>query len=129
MNTQPINEPGLQKILIIDDCVQVGRLLERSLGGEGIKVTSFQSPRQAIRFAHLWRPHIILLDVQMHDIDGIACLAQIRAEPALRHTPVIMMSGRTTNDMVREAARHGVDGFLVKNADTITTLRGRIAAA
>ena len=83
-------------VLIVDDEPEVVRLFRRSLmtGGRGYHVLGSSNARQALRTLRSARPDVVLLDLVMPDMNGFQFLAAKNAAPALRDTPVIMMSAR-----------------------------------
>ncbi len=62
-------------------------------------------------------PDIILMDFVMPRMDGIRAVRAIRENPALRHIPIIMISGIEDNDKVHAAYAEGANSFLVKPGD------------
>lgn len=62
-------------------------------------------------------PAVVLLDLKMPKVDGLEVLEQIRADPALRHTPIVMLtSSREEKDLLR-SYELGVNAFVVKPVD------------
>lgn len=62
-------------------------------------------------------PDLVLMDFVMPRMDGIRAVREIRADPELRHLPVIMISGMEENERVRTAYVEGANSFLVKPGD------------
>lgn len=94
-----------KRIMIVDDDVDLSRTLKLGLqqaGGYEVAVTN--EPAQAQRLALDFRPHIILLDVIMPDIDGGTLASQLREDETLRDIPVIFLTSILGRD---EAAAHG----------------------
>jgi CheY-like chemotaxis protein len=69
--------------------------------------------------------NLVLLDVEMPRLSGEQTLTMIRQDPELRHTPVVMVTGRADAEFVRRIASLGVDGYLVKPV-TAAALLARI---
>jgi CheY-like chemotaxis protein len=62
-------------------------------------------------------PVVVLLDLKMPKVDGLEVLRQIRADPAIRHVPVVMLtSSREERDLVR-SYELGVNAYVVKPVD------------
>ncbi len=62
-------------------------------------------------------PAVVLLDLKLPKVDGLEVLAKVKASPALRHLPVVMLtSSREEQDIVRSYAL-GVNAFVVKPVD------------
>ena len=104
------------KILIIDDEPTNVRLLERLLAVSGYtELASVTDPRLAReRFAAL-RPDLVLLDLTMPYLDGIAVLEQLRAEsPPETYVPVLILTADATLEAKRRALAAGANDFLTK---------------
>jgi signal transduction histidine kinase/DNA-binding response OmpR family regulator len=94
--TPPVAFPavgeGNVSVLVIDDEATARELMVRALSKEGYKVQVAATGEEGLRMARAIRPHIILLDVMMPEMDGWAVLTALKADPLLVHTPVIIVS-------------------------------------
>ena len=62
-------------------------------------------------------PAVVLLDLKLPKVDGLEVLAKIKGDPAMRHTPIVMLtSSREESDLVR-SYQLGVNAFVVKPVD------------
>jgi PAS domain S-box-containing protein len=115
-------------VLVIDDDPTVHELMRRFLSKEGYQVASATSGREGLAAARQLRPHAITLDVLMPDVDGWTVLRELKADPALRDTPVIMV---TMVDDKNRGYALGASHFLTKPIDreTLTALLRQYAAA
>ena len=77
-------------VLVIDDDANARSLLRRSLAKAGYRVEEAVDGRSGLERARMVRPDVITLDVMMPGMDGWAVLAEIKADPMLAGTPVIM---------------------------------------
>ena len=80
----------------------------------------------AVALARELRPQIVLMDVRMPKLDGLAATAQITADPDLAHTRVVVLTTFELDEYVFGALRAGASGFLLKDiepADLITAVR------
>jgi signal transduction histidine kinase/CheY-like chemotaxis protein len=105
--------PGpLLDVLIVDDDPRFLRLLERMLETTpwrpGYRVRAAQDGRAALALLAERRPDLILLDLTMPELDGAGLLAAMRADPALRSIPVIVISAHD-----RMAATFPLEGRLL----------------
>ncbi len=69
---------------------------------------------QALEAARRTRPDLILSDVMMPRLDGFALLAEVRADPALRSVPIVLLSARAGEDSRIEGFDAGADDYLIK---------------
>src|SRR3712207_5006750 len=70
--------------------------------------------RAALGAAEARRPDLLLADVMMPGLDGFGLLRAVRASPALRHLPVVMLSARAGEEARIEGLEAGADDYLVK---------------
>jgi PAS domain S-box-containing protein len=89
----PMPEHGAQRVvLVIDDDPNALELLERTLRGAGVQVVTASNGGEALRLARELHPVAITLDVVMPGIDGWEVLQGLKADPATRDIPVIMVT-------------------------------------
>ena len=115
-------------ILLADDNATDAELTIRALeiGGVGRKVVWVQDGEAALQFVFRrgvyaqrapGNPCVMLLDLNMPKVDGLEVLAQIKADPRTRSTPVIVMSSSDQeSDMMRSYAAHA-NSYIVKPID------------
>jgi PAS domain S-box-containing protein len=83
-------DSGVRPVLVVDDDSSARELICRSLEREGIPTAVAQNGRVALKLAHELKPAAITLDVVMPDMDGWSTLSALKADPELRHIPVIV---------------------------------------
>ena len=101
-------------VLIVDDDELSRRLVERALVGQGFEVEGVESASAAFAAIDRRRPDLIVLDVMMPGISGSEMLDQIKSNPRLTAIPVIMLTGRTSDDDLIESYRSGADYYITK---------------
>jgi adenylate cyclase len=102
--------------LIVDDS-RVNRLvLARQLAGLGVEVLEAENGAEALDLlrAHVAGIDVVLLDVMMPELDGYATLEAMKADEALRHIPVIMVSGVEELESVVRCIELGATDYLTK---------------
>jgi two-component system, NtrC family, nitrogen regulation response regulator NtrX len=104
---------AMKEILVVDDEVGIRELLSEILFDEGYQVHLAENAAQARSFRNQRAPDLVLLDIWMPDIDGVALLKEW-VEQGLLTMPVIMMSGHGTIETAVEATRIGAVDFLEK---------------
>ncbi len=81
-------------VLLVEDDEQVGRLMQRLLGHEGYRVLRARTLREARAQLSQRSPDAVLLDLKLPDGDGLELVAELRAQPATRSVPVVVVSAR-----------------------------------
>ncbi|MGA2973827.1 MAG: sigma-54 dependent transcriptional regulator [Spirochaetia bacterium] len=117
------------KVLFIDDDPQAQKTLELVLP-EHYSLVSAYTARQGIDAAARERPDVILLDVNLPDMDGIAALRQIVSRPL--PAPVVMLTALSAPRVVKEAILAGACDYIVKPYDLkelLGTLRTAVGGA
>lgn len=113
---QPLVRMGLRALVESEDDLQV--VAEATTGREAIS---------AVRRLH---PRVVLMDIRMPDLDGIAALREISADATLDGTRVLMLTTFELDEYVFGALQAGAAGFLVKDCDPEELLHGiRLAAS
>ena len=85
---------------------------------------------EAVRLAKTLRPDVVVMDVRMPGMDGLAATKEITADPGLAGTRVLMLTTFDVDEYVFEALRSGASGFLLKDTEPVELLRAlRVVAA
>jgi len=107
-------------VLLVDDQSFVAALLQRELANEkDISIHYCQDSSQAVGTAEKVGPTVILLDLNMPGIDGLTVCRFIRAHPATRDIPVIMLSSNDVPATKAAAFAAGANDYIVKLPDAI----------
>ncbi|MCP3014022.1 response regulator transcription factor [Nocardiopsis dassonvillei] len=78
---------------------------------------------EAVRLARAERPDVVLMDIRMPGVDGLAAAGRILADPALEATRVVILTTFDLDEYIFEALRAGASGFLVKDTEPGDLLR------
>jgi excisionase family DNA binding protein len=106
---------GCTRILIVDDEQDIVEVLEKILEDEAkYEVEVAKGGFAAGVIAEKFRPHVILLDMNLSDIDGKEVAKQVKNNPDLQLTKVIAMSGKMMEEDGKGMLAQGFDGFLKK---------------
>ena len=103
-------------VLVVDDVPQNVRLLEAVLTANDFAVTSASSGPEALERAQTSSPDLVLLDVQMHGMNGYEVCRRLREQPATTFLPVIMITASDT-EARKDAIEAGADDFVTKPFD------------
>jgi two-component system chemotaxis family response regulator WspR len=120
-------ERGLPKypiiVMLVDDQSFVAEAIRQQLeGNPEINFHYCALPDQAIPTALEIRPTVILLDLVMPDVDGLALLRYFRSNPEIRDVPVIVLSSRNEARVKADAFEAGANDYLIKLPDRIEML-------
>ncbi|HWG91624.1 MAG TPA: response regulator, partial [Candidatus Thermoplasmatota archaeon] len=100
------------KVLLVDDEVDILQSTGLLLEFYGYRVVTTSAPGAALALARAERPDVILLDAVMPAFDLAAMMAALRADPALKAIPVLLVSA--SEDLASLKAQVGADGHLSK---------------
>jgi len=112
-------------VLVIDDEMQIRRLLRVALEGNGYRVFEAATGQEGLVEAAQRRPDAIILDLGLPDMDGVAVLKRLRE---WSQAPVLVLSVREGEEDKVSALDHGADDFVTKPFSTAELLaRLRVA--
>lgn len=101
-------------ILIVDDSSSVRLVVGIALKGAGYTVIEASDGRDALGKLTGQKVHLIISDVNMPNMDGITFLKAVKALPAYRFTPVIMLTTESQEEKKREGQLAGAKAWVVK---------------
>ena len=111
-------------VLVVDDDPAMRRTLSINLRARDYEVETAGDGRSALQVVEERMPDVVLLDLGLPDLDGVAVLTQLRS---FTQVPVIVVSARTESDDKVEALDLGADDFVTKPFD-IEELMARVRA-
>ncbi|HEX8173026.1 MAG TPA: response regulator [Thermoanaerobaculia bacterium] len=123
---QPKMVPG--RLLVVDDDAANRDVLSRRLTRQGHHVTTASTGVDTLRLLHEQPFDAVLLDIMMPDMDGYEVLGHIKADDALQHIPVIMISALSEVQSVVRCIDAGAEDYLTKPFNPVL-LRARIGAS
>ncbi|MCD6229150.1 MAG: response regulator [Candidatus Omnitrophica bacterium] len=112
----------MEKVLIVDDEVEVAEFLSSFLKRKGLKPFTANDARKALEIFTQKKPDLILLDVKMPGEDGFFVLKKVKE--ASKDVKVIMITARDDKPSIIKAKRMGAEDYLIKpieleNLDTV----------
>lgn len=102
------------KILLVDDEVDILEFISYNLEKEGYKVYTAQNGVEAIRLAEKKTPDLIILDVMMPEMDGIAACEEIRKIPSLQSAVIAFLTARGEDYSQIAGFEAGADDYITK---------------
>jgi DNA-binding NarL/FixJ family response regulator len=113
------------RVVLADDQALVRAGFRALLAAEpGITVTGEAGDgAHAVRLARQQRPDVVLMDIRMPGLDGLAATREITADPGLAGVRVVVLTTFELDEYVAEALRLGAAGFLLKSTDPAELVR------
>ena len=105
------------KVLVVDDEPDLVSTVEYRLKFANCSVVTASNGQQGLQQAAAEKPDLILLDTNMPEMNGHEMLERLRADPALRHIPVIMVTARCEPQDIAAASAHGISDYITKPFD------------
>jgi two-component system cell cycle response regulator DivK len=103
-----------RRILVVEDHVDNQQILRDLLTSAGYEVIEAENGEQALAAAAAERPDLILMDIQLPLVDGYEATRRIKADPALRAIPVIVVTSYALSGDEAKAREAGSDAYLTK---------------
>ncbi|MCU0496138.1 MAG: response regulator [Anaerolineae bacterium] len=110
----------MPRILYIDDDLSNRLLVRRVLGASGMDVEDADNARTGIQKAVSNPPDLILMDISMPDMDGLAATAEIRSMPIICEIPIIALTANVMQGDRERTLSAGCDGYIGKPIDVDT---------
>ena len=104
-------------ILIVDDSADNLAMISLDLQHQNYRVVTASNGEDAIKIATQTTPNLILMDINLPELDGLAATRRIRDIETLREVPVVALTAFGTEGFQRAAYDAGVDGYLTKPID------------
>jgi CheY-like chemotaxis protein len=114
-------------VLVVEDSDPVREIVSRVLRREGYEVVGAANGAEALAYMKRAVPDLVLLDVMMPEMDGIAMLAKLRQDPAYRDLPVILVTALSDEARMARARDLGVREYLVKSRFSYEELLDRVS--
>lgn len=125
---QSVSDGPSGSLLVVDDDEANRAMLARRLVRLGYNVTVAENGRRALDALQAERFDLLLLDIQMPELNGYEVLERLKADPALRDIPVIVLSASDETERVARCIEMGAEDYLPKPFDPVL-LQARIGAS
>lgn len=104
-------------ILVVDDNAANVKLLRVLLGREGYEVRTAVDAEDALRVLAMFKPRLILMDVQLPGMDGLELTRRLRTDVATKDIVILALTASATGGDERRALAAGCDGYVAKPID------------
>src|SRR3990167_522172 len=114
-----------KRILIVDDDPDLLATVKERLNVHDFICSTLSAPEKVLERAIKWRPDLILLDLGLPAISGFSILRELKYHPKLARIPVVIFSGNSDAEVVREGLELGATGYLNKTCgarELVTTI-------
>jgi two-component system, cell cycle response regulator len=115
-------------VVLIDDSIDVHRLLKARLKSEPIELVAFDNGQAAIEFCNKQPPALIMCDLDMPVLDGFGVIRALKSQGSTVNTPIIVLSGITESQDKVQAFDLGANDYVTKPFD-FAELRARLRSA
>ncbi len=104
----------MASILAVDDSASMRQMVTFTLKSAGYDVVEASDGQEALQLAKSKTFNLVLTDVNMPKMDGIALVRALRALPAYKFTPLLTLTTESTADKKQEGKAAGATGWIVK---------------
>ncbi|MFN2512033.1 MAG: response regulator [Pyrinomonadaceae bacterium] len=111
------NSENEVRVLLVEDTEDNRMMMRRLLELSGYRVSEAVNGLEAVKAAERETPSIILMDLSLPLVDGLAATRRIRQLPDLAEVPIIAVSAHDTADFHAEALAAGCDAYITKPID------------
>jgi CheY-like chemotaxis protein len=108
-----------EKILVVDDNPSNRKLLGLLLAGRGYDLRSAVDAEEALEILKVWRPHLVLMDVQLPGMDGLELTRRLKTSAETRDISVLVISASSDASDIQKAHAAGCDACVEKRFDTV----------
>ena len=110
-------EDGRPVVLVVEDFEDNRFMMRRLLEMSGYRVVEAVNGNQAVEMAASERPDIILMDLSLPQLDGLAATRRIRTQEGLGRVPIVAVSAHDSADFHAEALAAGCNAYVTKPID------------
>ncbi|MBI2444010.1 MAG: response regulator [Candidatus Magasanikbacteria bacterium] len=120
-------------ILLVEDDVFLAGIYQKKFEMEGFKVSQAENGEKGLLEAKKKKPDAILLDILLPKLDGFVVLERLKADPATKDIPVILLTNLGQKDDVEKGLQQGAADYLIKAhfkpSEVVAKVRSAMKAA
>ncbi|MBE9066872.1 response regulator [Leptolyngbya cf. ectocarpi LEGE 11479] len=109
------DEPTATKVMIVDDDIQVLDFLKTILSPWGFQLTTLSDPTQLLKTLETVQPHLLVLDVEMPEVNGLDLCQVLRADDRWQQLPILFLTVHEDIPTKQDAFKVGADDFISKS--------------
>ena len=103
-----------KRVLVVEDHEENRRIVRLLLASAGIEMLEAVTGEDGVAMAEKERPDVILMDIQLPGLDGYEATRRIKANPELRHIPIIVVTSYALSGDESKARAAGCDAYITK---------------
>ena len=111
-----------RRILVVEDHEDNRQILRDLLANAGYEMIEAENGEQGLMAAAKYRPDLILMDIQLPILDGYQATRRLKADPALKAIPIIVITSYALSGDDEKAFAAGCDAYVSKPYDPIALL-------
>jgi DNA-binding response OmpR family regulator len=108
------SQPEQLRGLVVDDDPIIAAMLASCLASQGIQLTGLSDPSEFWETIGVVQPHLLILDVNMPEIDGLQLCQTVRNDPNWNWLPILFLTAQTDSKTVQKIFQVGADDFIAK---------------
>jgi len=105
----------MTKILIIEDDAPYRKIYKRKFEVAGYQVEVAEDGEQGLQIMRTFQPDLVCVDLMMPKMDGFQVLDHAKADPALQHIPMMVLTNLSTPDDAQKVIQKGAAAIIVKS--------------
>jgi two-component system chemotaxis response regulator CheY len=103
-----------KRIMSVDDSPSMRQMVSFTLTNEGYEVVEAEDGRDALAKLAKGQVSLVVTDLHMPNMNGIELIRALRADPAHRFTPIVMLTTESNDDKKNQGREAGATGWIVK---------------
>jgi len=103
-----------KRILVVEDTEDNRQIMRDLLGAAGFEMIEAEDGAAGVAAAEREKPDLILMDIQLPVMDGYEATRRIKANPELRHIPILAVTSYALSGDEEKARAAGCDGYITK---------------
>ena len=112
----------MRTVLTVDDSTSMRQMVKATLKSAGYGVVEAADGQEALEYAREHAVDLVISDVNMPRMDGITLIGELRALPAYRLIPMLMLTTESSQEKKMEGKRAGATGWIVKPFNPVQLL-------
>ena len=112
------------RVLIVEDSDAICRMIEALVSARGYEVRSASTGAKGLEEAFAWKPHVMLLDINLPgSFDGLDVCAKLREDAQTKDLPIIIISALNDDEVKRRAITAGANAYYEKPISPLALLK------